>query len=502
MQLPDMTDFLKLNRPVISYCKQHHLIQSKIQENYPKEYNKTVHQTVDFNEYAQCLQHTKTAGPSECARTFNAFTKHCYPALNPGQTLKIPCEHFFMSSSPDKLLISDNSNVTANYVNAYCDLSQEITYKLSPEDFSGCYAMNDSLFKSLSDFQELVSSSIVNQLLHADSLVIMKQIFLIFQCVSIIFCSLGIFTMVYYKCVYCKRMAIHFQLILVHFFYHVTTACNLYFSLKSHRHMIPDMENDTHFCFSYLPGFTCLLVRILFNYFKIAGYAWMCCEGIYLYSLINSNFTFHHDITMNHYLVLGWLTPILPMIFYIFGMIISTNAETEVQHNNYITGVTSYFYYKSFITSSHCWLHSNLITKAIAYFCQFLIYLNLAVTIMVIKTIVVKLQYSRRQSQITDIKRKSKSEITYRSIKSILILIPLLGINQLIPLGFYGDKKMDSLLNILAGIVAVLRALQGTVIVIFFVLCDKTLLRKFKGWWEHRRDVRDIDVNRRERVDF
>ena len=62
----------------------------------------------------------------------------------------------------------------------------------------------------------------------------------------------------------------------------------------------------------------CQVLHVFVQYFLVANYFWMFCEGFYLHTLLVLAFFRSETHLLKGFYVFGWIGPIFPMIFYVY----------------------------------------------------------------------------------------------------------------------------------------------------------------------------------------
>ncbi|CAG7827300.1 unnamed protein product, partial [Allacma fusca] len=197
----------------------------------------------------------------------------------------------------------------------------------------------------------------------------------------------------------------------------------------------------------------CGTLHVLVQYFLVANYFWMFCEGLYLHTLLVFAFTRAESKLLKGFYIFGWLGPVVPIALYT-GFRISMNAPDDV-----------------------CWLNESqwrIFLIVPVFVC---LALSLAFLINILRVLLTKLHdnrrslavYARRESNSSD----SQSALR-KAARATLILIPLLGLHYFLT-PFKPEPGSDGEM-VYECIAAVSSSLQGLCVSLLFCFCNGEVL--------------------------
>ncbi|ODM94072.1 Calcitonin-like peptide type 1 receptor [Orchesella cincta] len=203
----------------------------------------------------------------------------------------------------------------------------------------------------------------------------------------------------------------------------------------------------------------CKWLFALVQYFLIANYFWMFCEGFYLHTLLVFAFLRSESQLLKGFYVLGWLGPSIPISFYIYFRLKDGYQEDQA-----------------------CWIeprHQMFVTMPV---CISLV-LNLIFLINILRVLVTKLNDQRgfRNPSGTSSSVSTSPENQYslkKAARATLILIPLLGVHYLLlPFRPNPGTTYEAIYDVVSAITS---SLQGFCVAILFCFCNTEVISVFR----------------------
>ncbi|XP_035709923.1 calcitonin gene-related peptide type 1 receptor isoform X2 [Folsomia candida] len=214
----------------------------------------------------------------------------------------------------------------------------------------------------------------------------------------------------------------------------------------------------------------CKGLHITVQYFLIANYLWMFCEGFYLHTLLVFAFIRSDSELLRGFYVFGWLGPIIP---------ISAYAGLRI--------------YDSHEDLAPCWTMDSKWSLVLAVPVVMSLGLNLGFLCNILRVLITKLNDSQRS--FNNVTRRNSSIIApdsqyslKKAVRATLILIPLLGLHYLlIPIRPAKGTNWEAIYDIVA---ACSSSLQGLCVSVLFCFCNSEVLLVFrrKIWSRFSRD--------------
>ncbi|XP_024085660.1 calcitonin gene-related peptide type 1 receptor-like isoform X2 [Cimex lectularius] len=169
-------------------------------------------------------------------------------------------------------------------------------------------------------------------------------------------------------------------------------------------------------------GIGCQILHVLVQYFMVATYLWMFCEGLYLHTLLVVTFVTESKVMPVLHLI-GWGVPALLVTVYA-SLRVSTKDDTL-----------------------HCWIHESLYSWSLSGPVCLSMIANLVFLINIVRLLLTKLHSAAHTSPRSSFKEKNPSIRSKRStissqglpsgrtkkaVRATLILIPLLGLQYIV----------------------------------------------------------------------
>ncbi|KAM9843629.1 glucagon receptor [Aulostomus maculatus] len=198
---------------------------------------------------------------------------------------------------------------------------------------------------------------------------------------------------------------------------------------------------------------SCRVAAVMMQYSILANSYWLLVEGIYLHNLLVIT-VFTERNYFKIYLCIGWGTPLIFLVPWVFAKYLYENQECWGQNLN----------------MNYWWIIRSPILLAVV--------INFLIFIHIIKILVSKLR--AHQMRYTDYK--------FRLAKSTLTLIPLLGIHQVVFI-YVTDEATETTISLrLTKLVIDLffSSFQGLLVAILYCFVNKEVqsevLKKWKRW--------------------
>lgn len=187
----------------------------------------------------------------------------------------------------------------------------------------------------------------------------------------------------------------------------------------------------------------CQVLHVLTHYFTVCNYAWMFCEGFYLHALIVIAFTKDKRLLIICYFI-GWVFPILPALIYTV-----VRALNDLENDR-------------------CWTSDSVLHWILAGPINASLIVNFIFSINIMRILLSKLRSVHTNEAMQ----------TRRAVRAILILIPLLGL-QNIAFPFKPPPGSDGE-YIYSMISAFLVSFQGVFVAVVFCFFNGEVVKSFK----------------------
>ncbi|XP_014668501.1 PREDICTED: uncharacterized protein LOC106809807 [Priapulus caudatus] len=211
-----------------------------------------------------------------------------------------------------------------------------------------------------------------------------------------------------------------------------------------------------------LPAVACTVIAVLLHYLYLVVFCAMLASGVHLYIIINS--ITQQTMRIVHYLVIAsWVTPV----------VIVTISLAATQSEGYGS-------------ATYCWLsiHNMLILA-------FIIPVGVVVCVNVLLLVLV----FRTMFQSRSVQKKSNVEKAGTALRSLCVLIPLLGLTW--TFGFFAIYDTTLVFQYLF---AIFGSVQGVFIFVFHCVLNKQVREAISQRWRQYRTVarfrRGTDVQR------
>lgn len=287
-----------------------------------------------------------------CPTMFDGWS--CWNATHAGETAKTPCPNFIVGFDSRRFALrSCLENGTW--------FQHPITRKFW-SNYTTCIDIEDLKFRKAMNIIYISGYSI-----SLATLLISLVIFIIF------------------KSLRCTRIAIH-----VHLF--MSFACNNFMWIVWYRNVVGDPkiveENPPH----------CQLLHILLQYFMLANYFWMFCEGLHLHLALVVVFVKDTSL-MWWFHFIGWVVPL--------G----------------ITSVYAYVRHTSLEDTKYCWMNDAHSRWILTVPVCLSILVNLAILMNVLRVLLTKLHSNSTNPAPIGIRKAARAA---------LILVPLFGLHHIL----------------------------------------------------------------------
>ncbi|XP_037075359.1 calcitonin receptor-like [Pollicipes pollicipes] len=198
----------------------------------------------------------------------------------------------------------------------------------------------------------------------------------------------------------------------------------------------------------------CRAIHIIVQYFMVANYFWMFCEGLYLHTLLAVAFVTEGKLMKWLYLV-GWVVPAIFISIY---------------------GVVRGMYPKE---TKWCWMEESVYRWLLsAPVCTSMV-TNFIFLVRIVWILVRKLRAAPGNEEHNN---------SWRAVRATLILIPLLGLNYMLaPFQPNAGSPGENVYQILS---AVTTSVQGFCVALLFCFINGEVLQQFKKKWQQTRSMK------------
>ncbi|XP_048576446.1 uncharacterized protein LOC5501722 isoform X2 [Nematostella vectensis] len=192
----------------------------------------------------------------------------------------------------------------------------------------------------------------------------------------------------------------------------------------------------------------CKVVALSLHYLYTAAFAWMCCEGVHLYTKVIEVFS-SEGSKMKYYYLLGWGAPLIIVII---------SAAIRFEHYG---------------SEQACWISikDGLIWAFVGPVLAIMA-VNFVVMVMVIKVIL---------ASVTSIQNPTNTSQVKAGLKGMVVLLPLLGLTWV-----FGLMAVDEKTIAFQYIFAILNSLQGLFIFAFHCIGNSEVRVAYKRLHEKR----------------
>ncbi|VVC45013.1 Hypothetical protein CINCED_3A014009 [Cinara cedri] len=356
----------------------------------PAEYNNDNNFIFVYNLTKQCLQnYTAKSHKNSCPKTFDGYA--CWEETLPNTTAYAQCPYYVMGFDPSR--------------KGFKECLANGTWYRHPDsgiewaNYTNCVDMEDYEFRNLINSLYIVGYSV--------SLAALLTSLLIF------------FT---FRSLKCTRIAIHLHLF-------ISLALNNLSWIIWYKTVVEDLsiiqEN----------GLYCKSLHVLLQFFMLANYMWMFCEGLHLHMALVVVFV--NDVyAMRWFHTIGWGLPVVITTLYV-----SWRSYSE--------------------DTTQCWMHESQ--------CQWML------TVPVFASILTSLLFLMNVMRVllTKLHRNSTNPAPIgvrKAVRAALILVPLFGIHYiLIP---YRPKHKTTMEMIYQIFSALLVSTQGLCVSVLFCFAN------------------------------
>ncbi|XP_046674584.1 LOW QUALITY PROTEIN: calcitonin gene-related peptide type 1 receptor-like [Homalodisca vitripennis] len=223
----------------------------------------------------------------------------------------------------------------------------------------------------------------------------------------------------------------------------------------------------------------CQLLHILVQYFLVATYFWMFCEGLYLHTLLVVTFVTETKV-MPFLYPIGWGVPALLVALY--AVLRSSRREEKL----------------------HCWIHESLYSWTLSGPVCVSMLANLVFLINIVRLLLTKLHTglsspkqsfreslkhasfrSRRKASSTSQTPGPPSGRTKKAVRATLILIPLLGLQYIVmPFRPEQGASWEAIYQIASAVIA---SCQGLCVALLFCFCNGEVIAAVTKRWKQCR---------------
>ncbi|CAL4075654.1 unnamed protein product, partial [Meganyctiphanes norvegica] len=343
-----------------------------------------------------------------CPRVFDGWS--CWPDTTAGTIAYVNCPEFIVGFHPQH---------TAHRV-----CNEDGTWFTHPQT-----NMSWSNYTTCVDVSDLENMQIVNQVYIAG-----YSISLVALCISLfIFC--------FFRSLKCTRVNIHKNLF-------VSFIINNAMWLIWYKCVLEDTDvllDNTVWC---------QLLHMLVQYFMVANYFWMFCEGLYLHTLLVVAFV-AEDRIMKWFIMVGWMVP----VFFATIYAICRSLDSEA--------------------NKHCWHDDTVYSYILTIPVVVSLVLNLAFLINIVRVLVTKLRA---------VNTGPNNNSTRKAVRATLILIPLLGLHYIIVPFRPDDQSPGRQVYLIFS--ALVTSLQGLGVSLLFCFFNGEVLSIFKKKWNQHKLMR------------
>ncbi|XP_037295355.1 diuretic hormone receptor isoform X2 [Manduca sexta] len=211
--------------------------------------------------------------------------------------------------------------------------------------------------------------------------------------------SLAVFVFLYFKDLRCLRNTIHTNLMSTY----ILSACSWILNLVLQNWSDESQQDQT----------SCMILVICMNYFYLTNFFWMLVEGLYLYMLVVETFT-AENIKLKVYTTIGWGAPAVFITIWVIS-----RCFVNVLPSTGPDGLAMFPEAKMCI-----WMHEHQVDWIHKAPALVGLALNLFFLIRIMWVLITKLRSANTL----------ETEQYRKATKALLVLIPLLGITNLLVL--------------------------------------------------------------------
>uniref|UniRef100_A0A1B6E976 G-protein coupled receptors family 2 profile 2 domain-containing protein n=1 Tax=Clastoptera arizonana TaxID=38151 RepID=A0A1B6E976_9HEMI len=376
----------------------------------------------------------------ECPREFDGWT--CINATRSGAVAHFPCPHFVLGFDPrrfgQRICLEDGS---------------WFRHPVSNKTWSN--------YTTCVDFEDLKLRNLVNSIYKSG------------YAISLAALVISIIIFFYFKSLICTRIQIHKNLF-------ISLALNNCLWLVWYEAVVDNLP------VLLANGIFCQALHVLVQYFLVATYFWMFCEGLYLHTLLVITFIAETNVMPFLYFV-GWGVPAILVLLYA-ALRASRKEETM-----------------------NCWIHESHYLWALSGPVCISMLANLVFLVNIVRLLLTKLhtgQASPRASFRDTLKSTSlrarrrnsgdqgitpPSGKTKKAVRATLILIPLLGLQYI--LTPFRPEQGDTWEAVYQVISAVVASWQGLCVALIFCFCNGEVLAAINKRWRQCRYSKKRPMN-------
>ncbi|XP_075210747.1 calcitonin gene-related peptide type 1 receptor-like isoform X2 [Lycorma delicatula] len=369
----------------------------------------------------------------QCPREFDGWS--CINTTSAGQIAQFPCPYFILGFDPKRF-------------------GQRICLN------DGSWFRHPDSNKTWSNYTTCVDM---------EDLKLRTQVNLIYKTgytISLGALIISLFIFFYFKSLTCTRIQIHKNLF-------ISLALNNCLWLIWYEAVVDNLP------VLMANGISCQILHVLVQYFLVATYLWMFCEGLYLHTLLVVTFLAESRVMPLLYLI-GWGVPAVLVSIYAF---LRSSLKEERQH---------------------CWIHESLYSWTLSGPVCVSMLANLIFLINIVRLLLTKLHTSQatsnspcasfreKQSSIRLRRRNTISSQTgvtsgrtKKAVRATLILIPLLGLQYIVmPFRPQQGAPWEPAYQITSAIVA---SYQGLCVALLFCFFNGEVTTAIKKRWRQCR---------------
>lgn len=202
----------------------------------------------------------------------------------------------------------------------------------------------------------------------------------------------------------------------------------------------------------------CQLTHVFVQYFMVANYFWMFCEGVYLHTLLAVAFVTERRL-MKWLNLVGWLLPL-------FFTIVYASVRAVFPHER-----------------NWCWMEESVYIWLLTIPVCISMVTNFIFLVHIVYILVRKL----RESPGTE-----EHGHLWRAVRATLILIPLLGLNYMLaPFRPAPGATGENVYQIMS---AVTTSVQGLCVAFLFCFFNGEVIQQVKSRWQQHRLMRTKPV--------
>lgn len=278
--------------------------------------------------------------------------------------------------------------------------------------------------------------------------------------ISLAVLSLAVFVFLYFKDLRCLRNTIHTNLMLTY----ILAACSWILNLVS-QNWSDDPQHDRT---------SCMILIICTHYFYLTNFFWMLVEGLYLYMLVVETFT-AENIKLKVYATIGWGAPAVFITIWVITRSFVSVDSTAQSDELGIQGESKMCLWMR--EHQVDWIHKAPALIGLA--------LNLFFLLRIMWVLITKLRSANTL----------ETEQYRKATKALLVLIPLLGITNLLVLCGPSDDSMFAVVFDYTR--AFMLSTQGFTVALFYCFMNTEVRHAIRYHVERWKTGRTIGGGRR-----